>query len=196
MEREDLILQVAEDVLEEKGYYDTSMEEIATRVGIAKGTIYTHFSSKEELVASIFARDMNKFIQGIDKLLDSGQSPRSRLESLLNYFYDGLYSRRAKLLTSTFTGVDLKRLISSKNGSVHQMWDCIVSKVAKLIEEGKVAGEFRNDVSTQAMIFMILSIISPRVYDHVLIGDNFTAKELHQQLISLCFNGIISPEDK
>ncbi|TMC17177.1 MAG: helix-turn-helix transcriptional regulator, partial [Chloroflexi bacterium] len=42
-EREELIIQAAEEVLQEKGYYETSMDEIAARVGIAKGTIYTHF---------------------------------------------------------------------------------------------------------------------------------------------------------
>lgn len=193
-EREDLILQVAEEVLEEKGYYETSMDEIAARVGIAKGTIYTHFSSKEELVASIFARDMQQFMQGIDRILESEQTPRAKLEDLMASLHDGIYTRRAKLLTSTYTGVDVKRLISAKSGSVHQMWECIVSKVAKLIDEGKVAGEFRNDVSTQVMLFMILSIFSPRAYEHILLGDAFTAKELHQQLTTLCFYGMSQTE--
>ncbi len=47
-EREELILQVAEEVLLEKGYYEASIDEIAARVGIAKGTVYLHFASKED----------------------------------------------------------------------------------------------------------------------------------------------------
>ena len=39
-EREALILQAAEEVLMEKGYHETSIDEIAARVGIAKGTVY------------------------------------------------------------------------------------------------------------------------------------------------------------
>lgn len=46
-ERELLILEAAEEVMIEKGYHETSMEEIAARVGIAKGTVYLHFPSKE-----------------------------------------------------------------------------------------------------------------------------------------------------
>src|SRR5207302_10908597 len=64
-EREALILQVAEEVLMEKGYHEMSIDEIATRVGIAKGTVYLHFSSKEDLVVAIFERDMQKFLQGV-----------------------------------------------------------------------------------------------------------------------------------
>ena len=49
-ERTALILQAAYDVLIEKGYYEASMDEIATRVGISKGTLYLHFKSKEDLI--------------------------------------------------------------------------------------------------------------------------------------------------
>ncbi|MFL5699301.1 MAG: helix-turn-helix domain-containing protein, partial [Ktedonobacteraceae bacterium] len=49
-EREALILQAAEEVLIEKGYHEMSMDEIAARVGISKGTVYLHFASKEDLV--------------------------------------------------------------------------------------------------------------------------------------------------
>lgn len=42
-ERRTLILQMGEEVLMEKGYYEASIDEIAARVGIAKGTVYLHF---------------------------------------------------------------------------------------------------------------------------------------------------------
>src|SRR5713226_1799238 len=65
-EREALILQVAEEVLLEKGYHEASIDEIASRVGIAKGTVYLHFPSKEDLVVAIFERDMQQLLQYID----------------------------------------------------------------------------------------------------------------------------------
>ena len=65
-EREALILQAAEEVLTEKGYYETSIDEIAARVGIAKGTVYLHFPSKEDLVVAIFERDMHKLVELVE----------------------------------------------------------------------------------------------------------------------------------
>ncbi|GHO69756.1 hypothetical protein KSC_086480 [Ktedonobacter sp. SOSP1-52] len=189
-ERENLILQTAEEVLEEKGYYETSMDEIATRVGIAKGTIYTHFPSKEELVATIFARDMQKFLQGFDAILEAELTPRARLENIMSYLHEGLYGRRAKLLSSTYTGVDLKRLVNEKRGSIREMWECLISKVSKLLDEGKAVGEFRTDVSTRVMLFMMLSLFSPRAHDHVLLEHDLTPDELLQQLKTLCFYGM------
>src|SRR5450759_1771466 len=65
-EREALILQAAEEVLMEKGYHETSIDEIASRVGIAKGTVYLHFARKEDLVIALFERDLEKFLQLVE----------------------------------------------------------------------------------------------------------------------------------
>src|SRR6267154_3540256 len=70
-ERETLILQAAEEVLMEKGYHETSIDEIAARVGIAKGTVYLHFPSKEDLVIAIFERDMQQLLQYIDTAMST-----------------------------------------------------------------------------------------------------------------------------
>src|SRR2546428_11172281 len=70
-ERETLILQAAEEVLIKKGYYETSIDEIAARVDIAKDTVYLHFPSKENLVVAIFERDMQQLLQYIDTTLTS-----------------------------------------------------------------------------------------------------------------------------
>ena len=111
IEREALILQAAEEVLQEKGYYDTSMDEIAARVGIAKGTIYTHFPGKEELVIAIFKRNTETFLQGIDGVIAAELTPTAKLEALLEFIYSGLYSKQTRLLSSMYNGVDIKRMI-------------------------------------------------------------------------------------
>ncbi|HEY4389380.1 MAG TPA: helix-turn-helix domain-containing protein, partial [Ktedonobacteraceae bacterium] len=67
-EREELILQTAEEVLFEKGYYNTSMDEIAARVGIAKGTLYHHFVRKEDLVYALFERLLQESIRSLEQI--------------------------------------------------------------------------------------------------------------------------------
>src|SRR5436305_13627541 len=61
-ERENLILQAAEEVLLEKGYHETSMDEIAARVGIAKGTLYLHFARKEDLICALLERELHTIL--------------------------------------------------------------------------------------------------------------------------------------
>src|SRR5947209_18082067 len=91
LEREALILQEAEEMLEEKGYHDTSMDEIAARVGIAKGTIYGHFPSKEDLVIALFKRDMQTFLEGVEPIITQQSTARAQLEALLRYIVTDLF---------------------------------------------------------------------------------------------------------
>src|ERR1700730_17150352 len=114
LEREELIIQAAEEVLLEKGYYETSMDEIAARVGIAKGTIYKHFPGKEDLVLGIFKRDMQALLQGIDEVIDKEQTPGAKLRALMLFIHAGFFSKRAQLLASIYNGIDLKRLLAEK----------------------------------------------------------------------------------
>lgn len=51
-----LILDAADAAFREKGFASTSMEEISTRAGLTRKTIYNLFSSKEEIAAQLIAR--------------------------------------------------------------------------------------------------------------------------------------------
>ena len=190
IEREALIIQAAEEVLQEKGYYDTSMDEIAARVGIAKGTIYTHFPGKEELVVAIFKRSMETFLQGIDGVLAEEPTPTAKLEALLEFIYTGLYSKQTRLLSSMYNGVDIKRMIVEKGGCMSELWGCVVSHVTQLLEEGKVAGEITSSIPTKVMLFSFFSLFSPKSYDRLLLGEDFSQQDLFKDLCGIYFNGI------
>lgn len=189
-EREALIIQAAEEIFQEKGYYEASMDEIAARVGIAKGTIYTHFPGKEELVLAIFRRNLEAFIQRIDAVIDTETTPRARLEALIQFVYTGLYSKHAQLLSSMYNGVDMKRMIMEKGGCMSDLWESVVSRVTRLLEEGKAAGELNPAIPTKVMLFSFFSLFSPKSYDRLLLGDELSREDLIQQLCDVYFNGI------
>ncbi|MGW3296169.1 TetR/AcrR family transcriptional regulator [Streptomyces xiamenensis] len=65
------IQEVALDLFTERGYEATSMREIAERLGITKAALYYHFKNKEDIVVSLFNRQMS----AVDELIDwaSGQ---------------------------------------------------------------------------------------------------------------------------
>jgi TetR/AcrR family transcriptional regulator, fatty acid metabolism regulator protein len=195
-EREELIIQAAEEVLQERGYYETSMDEIAARVGIAKGTIYTHFPGKEELVIAIFKRTMQTFLEGIDAVIEAEPTPRARLEALLQFVYTGFYSKQASLLSSMYNGVDLKRMIVEKGGCMSDLWQSLVSRVTMLLEEGKAAGEINSSIPTKVMLISFFSLFSPKSYDRLVLGDDFSHEELVKYLRQIYFNGIANSEAK
>src|SRR5579859_7771289 len=132
-EREALILQAAEDVFIEKGYYDTSMEEIAMRVGIAKGTVYLHFPSKEALVVAILTRDMEIFLAELEVVLASEQTAHAKLATFLKFMRTGLRCKRNQFLSSISYQGDIRCQLSEHGSQIHELWEQMAAKVVDIL---------------------------------------------------------------
>jgi len=115
-ERETLILQVAEEMLAEKGFHDTSMDEIAQRVGIAKGTIYLHFGSKEDLIFTLLKRYAQEFLEGMDKIFALGLGPRAKLEAMLRAICGSI--QRLQWLIALRQNSEMQRIFEER----HKLW--------------------------------------------------------------------------
>ncbi len=189
-EREALILLAAEEVLMEKGYYETSIDEIAAHVGIAKGTVYLHFLSKEDLVVAIFERDIKKFEEHIETIMSSALTARGKLEAILQFTYGGLFNKRMQLLYSLSNTAELRRTFLEKKACTRDMWEQISTGITFLLEEGKAAGEFDTTVPTEVMLSTFFSLLSPRSYERLMVNRQMSAEEVAKNLGRIYFNGI------
>lgn len=69
-ERKQRIFSAAFKLIEEKGFDETSMTDIAARAELAVGTLYNYFPSKNDLILAIFDRDHQKFIVKVKKNIE------------------------------------------------------------------------------------------------------------------------------
>ncbi len=189
-EREALILQAAEEVLMEKGYHETSIDEIASRVGIAKGTVYLHFASKEDLVFALFAQDLEKFQQLVGSTVASELTARAKMEAILHVLYGSFFSKRFQLLYSLSNSADLRRIFVEKKGCMREVWEQISALITILLEEGKAAGEFDTTIPTSVMLSAFFSLLSPKSYDRLMIEGQMSQEEVSRQLGRIYFKGI------
>ena len=68
--REDAIVEAVNSLLAEKGFDLMTVDEVAAKVGIAKASLYKHFSSKEQLACAAMVQAMQKaqaFLEALDK---------------------------------------------------------------------------------------------------------------------------------
>jgi AcrR family transcriptional regulator len=189
-EREALLLQVAEEVLMEKGYYETSIDEIAARVGIAKGTVYLHFPSKEDLVIAIFERDMQQLLQYIDSTMSWALTARGKLEAIFDLMHGGIISKRMQLLYSISNSGGLRHLLVEKKGCLREIWDQLSARLNSLLEEGKAAGEFDSSLPTMVMLSAFYSLLSPKNYDRLMAEGQTSVEEVAKNLKRIYFKGI------
>lgn len=82
-ELRDGILDATERLLARYGYRKMTVEDIAREVGVGKGTIYLHFSSKEEIVLSHVDRIVERVKERLWEIARSEETAAARLRSML-----------------------------------------------------------------------------------------------------------------
>lgn len=193
-EREALILQVAEEVLLEKGYHDASMDEIAARVGIAKGTLYLHFARKEDLVLALLGREVQAVLHLIEQAATMEGTARAKLTFILNARYQALSSTRARIFYIIHNSPDLQSVLKEKKEMWEQSVESMMERISTLLDEGKANGEFDPELPTAAMLSIFFgiffSVLSPRTYASVMRDKSLTLDEFMQCVENIYFRGI------
>lgn len=84
--RDELILSVASDLFAEKGYHHTTMQHIADKVGYSKGTIYQHYTCKEDVLAKLYLLCGYLLLESIQSVLSSHASTRMKIMMITSVF--------------------------------------------------------------------------------------------------------------
>lgn len=191
LEREALILQVAEEILTEKGYRETSIDEIASRVGIAKGTIYLHFPGKEELVGAILLREASLLLEKVREIAVSERCVLERLEAILHCIYGQACAKRVRLL---FRLTNERELLhqwkEQKEQKLAGLWETLSQVIGDLFEQGKASGEISAEIPTPVMLHTFFCLLSPRSYERLIGERKMEADELATYLGHLYFHGV------
>ncbi len=193
VEREHLILQAADELLLEKGYHDTSIEDIAARVGISKGTIYLHFASKEDLVFALLERGVRQLQATLDDILSSPGTPREKLYAVMQQMCAGMMSRqRLQLAEALFHDPELRGRLMERRESFGALWDVPRERISALLEEGKALGEFDADTPTPIMLSFFWGALSPHHF-RTLIVEKQLPSDLVVAHLGRCFFKGIAP---
>jgi AcrR family transcriptional regulator len=89
------ILATASRLFAEKGYSQTTTAEIAREAGVAEGTLYHHFGSKDGIFLTLFDETMEGFLSGIEEILAGGRTGRESLSALVRFHF-GYVSRHGE----------------------------------------------------------------------------------------------------
>jgi TetR/AcrR family transcriptional regulator, transcriptional repressor for nem operon len=134
--RREQILDAAALVFTEKGLSATTMDDVAVEAGVAKGTIYLYFDSKEQLLLSLGERYTEEVIQRSGSLFegdDADESPMARFDRFLEGMID-YYIERRDLHHVLFHGGAVSEAESLRR---------VRELLRRFIEEGLESGEFR-----------------------------------------------------
>jgi AcrR family transcriptional regulator len=91
--REGEILQAALETFNARGCFNTSVEEISRSVGIAKGTVYLHYPSREELFDAALTKGLEELVRTCQRALDAVPAASAGLRAVITELVAGNHRR-------------------------------------------------------------------------------------------------------
>jgi AcrR family transcriptional regulator len=88
------ILAAARRLMQDRGVEAATMEEIAAAAGVAKGTVYLYFQSKDDLVKALLSQMGENLVRDLEVLLEIRESPREKLNRLVTFLLGFLEEER------------------------------------------------------------------------------------------------------
>jgi len=148
VQRRQAILDAAKELFLEKGYFLTTMEAIAEKAELGKGTIYLYFSNKDELYISVTEEGFFILEENMARVSEQDLEPLERLKSYYYTFVDHCLTHREHFRIFEYFLTDYAQknipeyLIDRINDHT---WKCLEYSV-KAVEEAIDEGVLREDV--------------------------------------------------
>ena len=151
-ERRKEILDVAEELFVTKGYDKTSTNDILDRIGIARGTLYYHFKSKEDILNAMIERINSSLIARAQTIASDTSIP----------VIDRFVMTIAGLKVDSEIGQEIiDQVHKPQNALMHQkmqknLLEGILPILVRLVDEGKRQGIFHMEYPAETIEMLIL----------------------------------------
>ncbi|WP_110111717.1 TetR/AcrR family transcriptional regulator [Bacillus sp. CGMCC 1.16541] len=138
--------KVAIRLFQQQGYQKTTVSQITEESGVAKGTFFNYFKSKEEVLHTLGEKQLVLFEQQMKVILSSEQSISSSIHDMFQSLVKTYEEANTQLVRSLFhISITNETFQRSEILQIEQIKHYLIS----LIEEGKKRGEFRGDISSE-----------------------------------------------
>lgn len=190
--RRDGLLAAAARVFARRGYPDADVQEIADACGVAKGTVYLYFPSKEELFLGSVDRAMRRLCERIHAAAEPVADPLDRLAVVVRTYFAHFrdHPDHAELLIieraeyrdrKTPTYLEHRRANCARWESVY----------ADLIRGGRV-----RDIPVDRIIRVTSDLMYGTMFTDHFSGRQRTPDEQAADVMDILFHGILTPDER
>ncbi len=156
-DKKKLIYECAKEIFENKGFKDTNISEITQKAGMAVGTFYKYYPSKEKLFMDIFLDENAKLKRKCLQSLDMEKSPIEIIGQMIVLNTEGMKTNPIlREWNNKMVFMKLEQLYREENGI--QAVDFLYDSFLELVEQWQAQGKMRKDIDSK-MIMMIFAAI-------------------------------------
>jgi TetR/AcrR family fatty acid metabolism transcriptional regulator len=186
-DKREAILRAATRVFAENGYFNSKVADVARVAGVADGTVYLYFKSKEEILHSIFERNTSEAIAEGREELSKIEDPREKLRRIARHHLERLGADRD--LAVVFQ-VELR-------GSTKFMEEFSAAGLAEYLkllrevfEEGQEAGVFRRELNAKIVAKVLFGALDEMATNWILSQRRYKLAPMADAVLDIFFDGV------
>jgi TetR/AcrR family fatty acid metabolism transcriptional regulator len=142
------ILQAAIKVFAKNGFYATRVSEIAKAAGVADGTIYLYFKSKDDVLITIFEDGINRLLVILREVAESDEPFENRITRIIELQLGLLEEQRDLAEVITVNLRQSSRLLKQYATPLFMQY---IDVIAGVVREGQEKGAFRPDLNPRVV---------------------------------------------
>ncbi|ORW72464.1 TetR family transcriptional regulator [Mycobacterium saskatchewanense] len=185
--RRDELLELAATMFADRGLRATTVRDIADGAGILSGSLYHHFSSKEEMVDELLRGFLDWLFTRYAEIMGTEANPLERLKGLFMASFEAIEHRHAQVVIYQDEAQRLSTqprfsYIEDMNRQQRKMW-------VEVIHQGIDEGYFLPELNVDLVYRFIRDTtwVSVRWYQP---GGPLTAEQVGQQYLAIVLGGI------
>jgi len=184
--KRDAILRAAIDVFAERGFFNAQVADVARSAGVAAGTVYLYFSSKDDLLVSIFERTMREAFTEGRAAVAGIQDPSERLRQFARVHLGRL--GRDRNLAIVYQ-VELRQSIKFMERFSSTLLRDYLSQIRAAIVEGQQTGAFRADLNATSVAKMFFGALDEMATNWILSRRRYSLEADADLVVDLFLRG-------
>jgi TetR/AcrR family fatty acid metabolism transcriptional regulator len=182
------ILDAAVVEIAGQGYHRTTVSAVARRAGVADGTIYLYFKSKEDILVSIFERAMQRFSEEAERIVQEGAGgPERTLRRVVDLHLSLLGEDRD---LAVIFQVEFRHTLHVLELLSRSRIREYLALIARVVDEGKAEGIFKADVDAMFAAKVVFGILDEMATDWVISRKNFRLASRADPVSDLLLGGL------
>jgi AcrR family transcriptional regulator len=184
--REVAIIQSVNRLLAEKGFDAMTVDEVAAEVGIAKASLYKHFTSKEELACAAMVTAMRR-AQEVIQSTDASLAPLEKLKFVTRW---NMTLKLQGLMPSLPSqNSSLRSTLMGSKDYMDGLME-VSDALGGWIEEAQAQGQINKALPAVAVLYTLFARACDPVLEFLKMGEQHTDEQILDLVMSTCFDGL------
>jgi TetR/AcrR family fatty acid metabolism transcriptional regulator len=181
------IIEAAVRVFARNGYYNSRVSDIAREAGVASGTIYLYFKTKDEILVTLFREKMAAWVASVRDEIAGEPDPVAKIRRLVALHFSVLEKDPA---LAEVVQVELRQGHKFFRGASAHEISAYFELIGSVLEEGQAAGVFRDDVPVKIATKVLFGAMDQMATSWVLGKRKYRLTEAAEAVATVFLRGV------